>query len=47
MGEIKDFTGIQSVYEKPEQAFLEIFTDNYSIDESLEILVEKILPVLQ
>jgi adenylylsulfate kinase-like enzyme len=47
LGEIKDFTGIQSVYENPEQAFLEIFTDDYSIDESLEIIVEKIILLLQ
>jgi len=47
LGEIKDFTGIQSAYEKPQHPFLEILTADDSIDDSLEILVQKILPILQ
>jgi adenylylsulfate kinase len=43
MGEIKDFTGISSPYEEPEDAEIVIETDKLSLDES----VEKVLGVLR
>lgn len=41
-GEIKGFTGIDSPYEPPEQAFLSIETSNLSIEASVEAVFEKI-----
>lgn len=43
-GEIKDFTGINSPFEFPSGAVLEIRTDLLSIDESVEKLMEFLLP---
>jgi adenylylsulfate kinase len=43
-GEIKDFTGISSPFEVPEDADLEIRTDLLTIDESVEKLLEFLLP---
>lgn len=42
-GEIKDFTGISSPYEEPENAEVVVETDKLSLDES----VEKVLEVLR
>ncbi|MFD0975755.1 adenylyl-sulfate kinase [Salinimicrobium gaetbulicola] len=42
-GEIKNFTGISSPYEKPENPHIEVKTENESIEES----VERIFKVLQ
>lgn len=41
-GEIKDFTGIDSPYEEPETAEIRINTANATVEESLEVLVEKL-----
>ena len=41
-GEIKNFTGISSPYEKPEEPTVRIDTSETSIEEALEILVSKI-----
>ena len=46
-GEIKDFTGIDSPFEVPGGADIEIRTDLNSIDECVEQLMEFILPKIQ
>ena len=43
-GEIKEFTGITSPFETPENIDLEIRTDLLSIEESVEQILEVILP---
>ena len=43
-GEIKDFTGIDSPFELPFEADLEIRTDLLTIEESVEKLMEFLLP---
>jgi adenylylsulfate kinase len=43
-GEIKDFTGIDSPFEVPEGADIEIHTDQLSIEESVQKLLEFLLP---
>ena len=40
--DIKDFTGISSSYEVPEDPFLIMDTKNLSIHESIEIIYNKI-----
>ena len=42
-GEIKDFTGIDSPYEDPQEPQIEIKTDEYTIEESVKICMEYIL----
>ena len=37
-GEIKDFTGVNAPYEKPEKPTIEIVTDNKTIEESVELI---------
>lgn len=46
-GEIKDFTGISSPFEVPENADIEIHTDRMTIEESVEKLLEYILPKIK
>ncbi len=46
-GEIKDFTGITSPFEDPFEADLEIRTDLLTIEESVEKLLEYLLPRIQ
>ncbi len=41
-GEIKDFTGINAPYEAPEKSTVEIVTDNKTIEESVELIYNKI-----
>jgi adenylylsulfate kinase len=43
-GEIKDFTGIGAPFEVPEEADLEIRTDLLTIEQSVEKLLEFLLP---
>jgi len=43
-GEIKDFTGINAPFEVPASPALEIKTEQHSVDESLKILVDFVLP---
>jgi len=45
--EISNFTGISSPYEPPTHPDLHIRTDQYTIDESVKIIVEYILPILK
>ncbi len=42
-GEIKNFTGIDSPYEAPENPFLEIKTAGKSVDESVQNVLDKII----
>jgi adenylylsulfate kinase len=41
-GEIKDFTGIDSPFEEPLKADIELYTNQNSIEECVEIIMEKI-----
>lgn len=41
-GEIKDFTGVNAPYEKPEDSAIEIITDNKTVEESVELIYNKI-----
>lgn len=43
-GEIKNFTGISSPFEVPEDAFISIDTSRQPLEESVKILMEAILP---
>jgi adenylylsulfate kinase len=42
-GEIKNFTGIDAPFEEPIKPNLEIKTDRYSLEKSLDVLFENIL----
>lgn len=46
-GEIKDFTGISSPFEAPENPDLEINTNKLSIDESIQKVLDYILPIIK
>ena len=46
-GEIKNFTGIGSQYEKPNNPSLEVNTSQLSIDQSIEIILKNVLPQLK
>ena len=46
-GEIKGFTGIDSPYEKPQKPALEILTNQLSIEESVDLVYQHILPVIR
>ena len=46
-GEIKNFTGIDSQYEKPNNPSLEVNTSELSIDQSIEIILKNVLPQLK
>jgi adenylylsulfate kinase len=41
-GSLKDFTGVSAPYEKPEKPEIIIDTDKYSIEESTEIVINKL-----
>ena len=41
-GEIKDFTGVNAPYEAPENPDVEVVTDNLSIEESVDKIIESI-----
>ena len=45
-GEIKEFTGISSPFEAPENPTLNIDTTNKDIKECIEVILEKILPLV-
>ena len=46
-GEIKNFTGIDSQYERPKNPSLEVNTSQLSIDQSIEIILKNVLPQLK
>ena len=46
-GEIKNFTGIDSAYEKPNNPSLEVNTSQLSIDQSIKIILKNVLPQLK
>jgi len=46
-GEIKNFTGIDSPFENPANPDVEVRTDLLSLDESLDILIKKIIPRIE
>lgn len=45
-GEIKNFTGLDAPFEEPESPFLDVKTDCRSIQESVDEVVEAILPFI-
>ena len=46
-GEIKDFTGISAPFEAPKSAEIEINTAQLSIDESVQKVLDYILPIIK
>jgi len=46
-GEIKNFTGIDTEYEKPNNPSLEVDTSLLSLDQSIEIILKNILPQIK
>ena len=46
-GEIKGFTGIDSPYEAPENPALEINTNKLSIEESVDNIIDFLLPIIK
>lgn len=46
-GEILNFTGIDSPFEHPEHADITVRTDQQSIDESVNQVLEFLLPLIQ
>ena len=46
-GEVKNFTGIDSPYERPLQPNVTLATDHVSIEQSMEILLRSILPIIK
>jgi len=43
-GELKDFTGIDSVFESPQNAHIEVHTDQQTVKESVQQILDYILP---
>ncbi|MFT5791398.1 MAG: adenylylsulfate kinase, partial [Saprospiraceae bacterium] len=46
-GEIKDFTGISAPFEAPKSPEIEINTAQLSIDESVQKVLDYILPIIK
>lgn len=46
-GEIKNFTGISSPYEAPENPDIEVRTDQLTPERSLQVLLDGILPIVE
>src|SRR6478609_9339111 len=46
-GEVKNFTGINSPYERPERPNVILPTHQVSIEQSMEILLREILPIIR
>ena len=46
-GEIKDFTGISAPFEAPENPDVEINTNKLSVDESIQKVLDYILPIIK
>jgi adenylylsulfate kinase len=43
-GEVKNFTGISSPYEKPDRPHVVIATDKMSVEQSLDVLLKAVVP---
>lgn len=46
-GELKNFTGIDSPYEKPENSEVTVRTDRETVDESVKKILDVILPAIK
>jgi adenylylsulfate kinase len=46
-GEIKDFTGINAPFEAPTQPFLDVKTQDKTIEQSVNEILSKVLPLIQ
>ncbi len=46
-GEIKNFTGIDAPFESPQSPFLELKTDELTLQESVKRLFDKIIPLVK
>lgn len=46
-GEIKNFTGIDSPFDVPDDADIVLHTDKLSVDECVEVCLQHILPIIQ
>lgn len=46
-GEIRNFTGIDAPYEPPLNPDVEIQTDKHSIEEGVQLIYQKLLPLIQ
>jgi adenylylsulfate kinase len=46
-GEIKNFTGIDSPFDTPENADVVLHTDKLSVDECVEVCLKHILPIIK
>ncbi len=47
LGELKNFTGIDSVYEVPTDANMEVNTENLTVAESVDLILNRILDHIQ
>lgn len=45
--EIKDFTGIHQPFEPSPNPFIEIQTDKLTIEESVDIILKKVIPIIR
>jgi adenylylsulfate kinase len=45
-GELKNFTGIDSPFEPPKECWLRLNTDTYTIEEAVEKIFDKLLPLI-
>jgi adenylylsulfate kinase len=46
-GELKDFTGIDSVFEPPQYAQIEVHTDQQTVEESVRQILDYLLPMIE
>lgn len=46
-GEIKDFTGINAPFEAPTHPFLDVKTENKTIEQSVNEILSKVLPLIK
>ncbi|MBI2280461.1 MAG: adenylyl-sulfate kinase [Bacteroidetes bacterium] len=46
-GEIKDFTGINAPFEAPTNPFLDVKTENKTVEQSVNEILSKVLPLIQ
>jgi adenylylsulfate kinase len=46
-GELRDFTGIDAPYEQPDDAEIVVHTDSQTVPESVDTILEQLLPRLR